>query len=257
MTYSFASSHRIQDGKPEVLRPWNLARSLNPAGGVISTAGDQMRYARFHLGGGTAQDGTRLLKRETLEAMQSEQAPAASFAQKMGIGWRLLWADGVKIVAHGDGTLGQASSFDLVPERQFAITALSNVRDRLFIDEIVTWAFEHFAGIAPPDRVPLDLPADQLEAYTGIYSAHGGHAEIYVKDGELWLQTRPTRGFPTPDVPPPPTPPPARLAFFKEDFVFLPDSPKTRFWSEFIRNDDGSILGFHSGARLMVREKTL
>ncbi len=253
MTYSFAVGHRVHEGKPEVLRPWGLARSANAAGGVVSTVRDQLRYARFHLGDGTAFDGTRILKRETLEEMQSPHAPASSFADAMGISWRLMWLDGIKIAAHGGGTLGQASSFDMVPERGFAITVLSNTKDRLILDEIVLWAFDHFLGIPKPSRVPLAVPADRLERYAGTYTARGSDAEIYVRGGELYLQLRPKGGFPTPDVPPPATPPATRLAFYREDFVYQPDSPLSRFWGEFVRDKDGSILGFHSGARLLMR----
>src|SRR5262245_43778504 len=39
---------------PKVARPWALARVANPMGGIISTVKDQLRYARFHIGDGTA-----------------------------------------------------------------------------------------------------------------------------------------------------------------------------------------------------------
>src|SRR5262245_4082511 len=53
--YNVAASHDVVDDQP-VVRPafWRLWRSLHPTGGLISSARDQLQYARFHLGDGTA-----------------------------------------------------------------------------------------------------------------------------------------------------------------------------------------------------------
>src|SRR5829696_6562351 len=40
-----------------LVTPLNLPRNIDPAGGLWSTTRDQLRYARFHLGDGTAPDG--------------------------------------------------------------------------------------------------------------------------------------------------------------------------------------------------------
>src|SRR5215216_5115302 len=49
--YPIAGSHIVVDGQA-VFAPdlWHFPRSINPAGGLISSARDQLRYARFHLG---------------------------------------------------------------------------------------------------------------------------------------------------------------------------------------------------------------
>ena len=54
--------------------PQFLPRSVDPAGGLWSTAQEQLRYARFHLGDGTA-GGRRLLRQETLRLMQTPRVP--------------------------------------------------------------------------------------------------------------------------------------------------------------------------------------
>jgi hypothetical protein len=188
--------------------------------------------------------------------MQREQSRAASFADHMGISWRLLRHGGAKIVAHGGGTLGQASAFEMVPERNFAMTVLTNTADRRILDEITLWAYEHFLGLPKPERTPLEMPGDVLQSYAGLYRAFGGDAELYVEGGELYVQVHPKGGFPTPDVPPPPTPPPTRIAFYQADFVFMPENPASLWWGEFVRRPDGTILGFHSGARLLLRDES-
>jgi CubicO group peptidase (beta-lactamase class C family) len=57
-----------------LVTPLNLPRNIDPAGGLWSTTRDQLRYARFHLGDGTAPDGTRLLAPHTLGLMRTPQS---------------------------------------------------------------------------------------------------------------------------------------------------------------------------------------
>src|SRR5262249_44546777 len=126
MTRRFAVGHIERDGAPTVARPWPLARCANAAGGLASTATDQLRYARFHLGDGTAHDGARLLSPDSMRLMQSPQGPGGNDVDAVGITWMLRNYAGVRIVRHGGGTLGQLSAFQLVPERDFALTILTN-----------------------------------------------------------------------------------------------------------------------------------
>jgi CubicO group peptidase (beta-lactamase class C family) len=57
--------HQIRDEVPKVVTPWAFPRATTPVGGVVSTVRDLLTYARFHLGDGTAPDGTRLLPPST------------------------------------------------------------------------------------------------------------------------------------------------------------------------------------------------
>jgi CubicO group peptidase (beta-lactamase class C family) len=49
-------------------RSWSRSAS---DGGLFSTARDQIRYARFHLGQAPAEAGTRVLATETLDRMKT------------------------------------------------------------------------------------------------------------------------------------------------------------------------------------------
>ena len=95
MTKAFAVGHGApQDdprGEPVVLAPWALPRSANPAGGLIASVNDMLRYARFHLGDGTA-DGRRVLRAESLRRMQTPLGPGGSVP---GLGEIRLEAVGV------------------------------------------------------------------------------------------------------------------------------------------------------------------
>jgi CubicO group peptidase (beta-lactamase class C family) len=79
--FNVAASHNVVDGKA-VLEPafWPQPRSLAPTGGLISSVRDQLSWARFHLGDGTAPDGTRVLSRQSLEEMRSTPGPAARWS---------------------------------------------------------------------------------------------------------------------------------------------------------------------------------
>ena len=75
-----AASHNVVDGKPVVDTGfWAFPRSCDPTGALMSSVREQLRYARFHLGDGTAPNGSRLLSPQALQAMGSTAASAARF----------------------------------------------------------------------------------------------------------------------------------------------------------------------------------
>src|SRR5690606_40344333 len=62
-----AEPHTMADGAPRFDRSaWYMPRCLNPTGGLISTARDQLRYARFHLGDRSEEHTSELQSRENL-----------------------------------------------------------------------------------------------------------------------------------------------------------------------------------------------
>src|SRR6266567_5472359 len=71
ITYRVAAGHFVFPEGPKVARPWYVPRNVDPIGGIISSARDMLRYARFHLGDGTALDGERLLSAESVRLMRT------------------------------------------------------------------------------------------------------------------------------------------------------------------------------------------
>src|SRR5206468_7100866 len=87
MTYRFVVGHiAIGYDSPQVARPWALARAANAVGGLVSTVGDLLRYARFQLGDGSTPDGTRLLSSDSLRAMQTPRVKADA-GRELGLTW--------------------------------------------------------------------------------------------------------------------------------------------------------------------------
>ncbi|HIE28405.1 TPA: class A beta-lactamase-related serine hydrolase [Candidatus Poribacteria bacterium] len=87
MTHRFAVGHDVSEEYATVARPWPLPRAAYPAGGITCHVKDLLRYARFHLGDGTTEDGTRLLTPESLSLMHTPQAPIWEEHESVGLTW--------------------------------------------------------------------------------------------------------------------------------------------------------------------------
>ena len=258
MTHRFAVGHEnpFEAGQPnpKVARPWPLARTAHPAGGIASTVKDQLRYARFHMGDGTAQDGTRVLRAESLALMQAPYAAAAD-GDQVGVTWFIHDVDGARIVRHGGATNGQLSAFAMVPARRFAITVLTNAqRGGELHQAIVKLALKLFLGVEERDPPPIELPEERLREYAGRYDSALQGCELTIRGGELICQIVPKGGFPTRDTPARPAPPPVRAApCAGERFVAL-DEPYKGVRGEFLRDADGRVAWLRIGGRVHRRE---
>jgi CubicO group peptidase (beta-lactamase class C family) len=268
--FNVAAAHDVVDGQP-VVRPafWRLWRSLHPTGGLISSARDQLQYARFHLGDGTAPDGTRLLSEAALVAMRSNPGPGGTlFVELDGIGvnWMLRpSAEGVRIVEWGGTWAGQLSGFQLVPDRGFAFTMLTNseggdqLRNELFADD---WALQRFAGVSNLPAVPRALSPGELAPYEGRYEGQeindrGAVEEtvIELRGDQGQLHATSTHQLPPP-LPAPTDPAPTvqeyRLAFYRDDYVLVLDATGqpngTR--ANFVRDTDGGMAWLRLHGRL-------
>ena len=168
MTRRFVVGHnRDQDGTLSSARLWRRSRGDNPGGGLASSVADQLGWARFHLGDGRAQGGERLLPAKLLGRMQQPTAAlrASTLGDAIGIGWFLRDLDGVGTVGHGGSANGQFAELLTVPERDFAVVALSNAGpdDGLAFNQVVVRrALQTYLGVI--DRDPEPLPYDRARA---------------------------------------------------------------------------------------------
>ena len=238
----FAVGHRVDEKDGVVVeRPWALARSAHAVGGLCSSARDQMRYARFHLGDGATQNGERLLTAETMAAMQSPGC-AANLDRQMGLSWILKEMGSERIVMHGGATNGQLSAFLMVPARGFALTVLTNADEGdMLNDAVVKWALGHYLGLAEPEAAHLTLDAAALVEYLGTYTARLGALELYLEGQQLMARSIPYGGVPHVDAPPSPAPPPRRVAFHAPDCIIALDPPLINMKAEFLRDAAGHI----------------
>ncbi len=159
ITERFAVGHLVP--QPERRRhgraPVGVAARRECRRGHHRDAADQLAYARFHMGDGTAPDGTRLLSKAGLKACSSPSSHAGARGDDgPDMAPRRRWV-ACAIVRHGGATNGQLSAFEMVPERQFAITVLTNANRGVELHGDVTkWALAHYLGARDeePEAVP-------------------------------------------------------------------------------------------------------
>lgn len=241
----------MEDDRTVIADPWPMPRSANPVGGLVSTIRELLRYARFHLGDGRSEQGEQVLREATLRRMQSHVVDGAD-GQSMGLGWMLSDVDGVRFVTHTGATNGQIAALWLAPDRGAALAVLTNSETGTAFHQAVTaWVREHCLGIKPREPELLDVPAEELAAYTGRFRqvATGGHWELRLEDGALMLHHRPGDMSHFTQTPPPP-PPPMRVGVYARDRLLILDGPYKGFRAEFLRDAGGSVAWLRLGGRV-------
>jgi CubicO group peptidase (beta-lactamase class C family) len=253
ITRRFAVGHITVDGTPRIARPWYLPRGNHPAGGINSSVIDQLKYARFQLGDGSAPNGSRLLSEATMQAMQSPETQAGGAIDWVGLSWLLRDVGGTRLVIHGGATNGQESSFVLVPEKRSAFTMLTNSDSgSQVLSEVEKWFLEHLMGVREPELPVVDLPGDELEVYAGRYESPYGLLDLRLEGGVLVLYLTPKPFLENMD-PEPPAPPPTRLSFYGIDRVVALDGDLKGSRGDFLRDDDGSLTWLRIFSRIARR----
>ena len=254
MTHRFVVGHRVAEQGAQVARPWPLPRSAYPAGGITCHVKDLLLYARFHLGDGTTEDGTKLLRPESLAQMHSPQVTVWG-SEAWGLTWAIDDTFGTRQISHGGGTTGQVSLLLLIPEHDFAIAILTNADPGGFVtDDVSRWALKQYLGLEIPDPTPLESSEEHMASYVGRYSRPFADIELGILGGRLVAQMTYKGSFPTKDLPPPPPPPPMSLALCEKDRLLVMDGPFKNGKAEIVRRSDGSIGWLRASGRIHVRE---
>lgn len=192
MSRRFAAGHALVEGTQKVVRRWGMSGNVGPAGGFSGSARDQLAWARFHLGEGTAADGTQVLTKANLDLMKLPTAvcPGNSLGEAIGVSWLLDSIDGELIVKHGGTTIGQYSAFLTVPSRNFAIISMTNggPGGPMLNKHIVEWALEHFLGMKSTAPEAASLSADELAPYTGQFESISGVMTVTAGEGVLLVE---------------------------------------------------------------------
>ena len=260
MTHSFFLAeellpHRVATGHAEhrgkqIPQPWWGLRSVAPAGGLVSDVVDQLRWAEFNLGDGRAPGGSRLLKRSTMKMMQSPQAKAGGMADSVGISWLLDDAGGTKIVSHGGTTIGQLSTFGMVPSRRLAITTLTNsTSGRSLNRAVVAHVLERYGKVR---RMPPEIPPahrDELARYQGRYVDGFKQVQISLRPAGARLKGTLTALAADEDG----DLPTIRLALTGPDRAVHDGDIYSGLRAEFLRNEAGRLTFLRLGGRLYRR----
>ena len=259
-------------------RPQPARRRLDHRGPAVG-AGPQRQPGRRHLvqrrrpdrlgplpprrraGGGRHRGALREAARTRCRRRRSRR-PGSALGDAIGISWMLRDVDGVRIVGHGGDTIGQHSTFDMVPERQFAITGLTNCgpNGNQLLDELGRWALEAYLGVVDRDPEPVALDAEQLAEYAGTYETVAAIGDVTL-DGQRWVgpqgrdQARDAgqagggrRGATRRRTAVPPRHP-ARTG----DRYIVTDGPAKGMKGYFVRDADGAVESVHVGGRLATK----
>lgn len=264
MTRRFAVGHNPGDGGMlSVARLWRRWRGDNPGGGLVSSVADQFRWARFHLGDGCADSGVRLLPAKLLHQMKEPTVAlrASTLGDAIGICWFLRKVDSVRTVGHGGSANGQFAELLTVPERAFAVVALSNAGPNgiLFNQAVVRWALETYLGVV--DRDPEPLPYDETRAHevVGRYETEAQLLAIRAESAELTLAVgiKPEIRAAA-DTEMPPDYPPAEIGLLPGDGdeYIITDGGLRGQRGFFTRNESGVVVGVDLAGRLFKRTRT-
>jgi CubicO group peptidase (beta-lactamase class C family) len=240
MVRRFAVGHMLREDRLVIARPWNIPHSNNPAGGLTSTVRDQLRYARFHMGDGTAPSGERVLQEATVRLMQTPVVDSGNGSQ-MALTWFIQEVGGVRFVYHGGATFGQMSMLWIAPERRCALTVLTNAeRGGALHGAVTTWVREQFLGVAAPKPEPLDLPEAELAGYAGRYIQPGGGGwSLEVRGNRLMLRNVPGNELAKVLETKPQEAPPVAAALIGPGRLMVLEGPRTGAQGEFLTTSDG------------------
>jgi CubicO group peptidase (beta-lactamase class C family) len=252
LTFRFAVGHVVIEDAARVQRPWELPRSVNPAGGITCHVQDLLRYAHFYMGDGTLEDGTLLLSQASMQLMQTPQFPINDHDGDIGLAWWVKEVGGIKFIEHGGTTSGQNAELVIAPQKQFALVMFANGdHGGLVIREAVKLALKEFFDVEEPEPTILDATPEQLQEYVGLYTRPAMDFAVTLQDGSLFVQilTKIDLG----EEERPPDPPPFKLALCGVDQVIITEGIYKDIRSEFLRKDDGSLGWLRLGYRIDKR----
>jgi CubicO group peptidase (beta-lactamase class C family) len=176
-----AVGHVTHDGKQTVAPVWGIPRSAGPAGSIVSTVADVLKFARMHLDG-----GREVLSAASAAAMAEHQVELPDkhlLGDSWGLGWERDGWDGHRVIGHDGNTIGQAAFLRILPEKRLAVALLTNGGNgaKLY-EELFREIFAELADVPVPH--PLSPPATPVDIdpapYVGVYERASIRQEVSV-----------------------------------------------------------------------------
>jgi CubicO group peptidase (beta-lactamase class C family) len=253
ITKRTAIGHKQSEaGQTEVIPVWRMPRCDHADGGLISSARDQMRYARFQMGqlGDVPIDTASRLEMQT---------PHISEVGNVSIG--LCWFiqdrvsnDGrtLREIRHGGNVTGFQSHFWFMPEENFAYTIMTNAETGTALNTQVTnWVLEHMLGVVSKPPEAIAATSAQLDAFAGWYAVATGQPDegIEIARANDTLSVRvhvPSFNIVLPAVP---------LAVVSETVCVPLEGPLANAVLDFVP-ENGVFKYLRAGGRIATRSET-
>lgn len=195
LRFATAMGHATQDdGTCLPAEAWGLPRSVSPAGAIVASAADVLAFARLHLTGGLAADGTRLLSEASAAAMTKHEADipdAGGVYDSWGLGWARLGWNGHRLFGHDGNIGGQAAYLRLLPSHGIAVTLLTNGgRAHALYEDVYREIFAELAAVEmPPPTAGPERPVDvETARFVGDYERIGTRTQITDRDATLRMK---------------------------------------------------------------------
>jgi len=254
----FAAGHTTRDGRTTLQRPFSPSTSVT-AGGVGLCITDLLAYARFHMGDGTAANGERVLKRESLNEMRTIQAHKQGTDDDIGLAWHIRQVGPVRTFGHGGTLGGHILLLEIVPERNFAIAILTNANTGWrVIQDVEREALKSYLGAAYAlnqaiahrglvetlPSVKLLDPQPDPASYLGTYARPNNSYVVRADGGKLFVQDRPNNGGTGTEWP---------VAFYGPDRVVVGDGADRGQSIEFVRDDANRVTWIRVVGRVALR----
>ncbi|HUG13455.1 MAG TPA: serine hydrolase [Thermomicrobiales bacterium] len=230
-----------------VAREFWLHRAVGPAGGIHAPVADVLEFDRFHLG----LSGAQVISEDSRLAMQTTQRRAANFSDEWGLGWRIQYIDGTKVLNHSGGTNGFITKNMIEPEKGVAWAIFTNsLYGGAAIRPIERWLLEHVAGLADRDPDLISMSGDDLARFAGRYTNPLSEITVAEHDGGLRVQsssisisTNEMVAYPPVDFKP------------VSDRIFMATEGREEgMLCDFILHEDGSVRFIRYESRLAFRE---
>jgi CubicO group peptidase (beta-lactamase class C family) len=197
--------------------PLDFLEDFSAAGATAASVDDMSRWLLTLLNEGETLTDKRLFKEESLHDMwqlttplpvSADAAEQGTYFRGYGLGWFVKDYYGVKHVSHSGGILGMLSFTTVIPEKEFAITVMSNQQAFGALTAIVQESLEEVLDVPDQDWVAKESkkyhefiqkktdfkveavddpqPSLALSKYAGTYTdAWYGDVVISEQDGAL------------------------------------------------------------------------
>ncbi|RVT40267.1 serine hydrolase [Sphingobium algorifonticola] len=148
-----------------------IGQNLAPAGAIVSSVDDMLRWVRVQLRAGDVGDGTHLWSAPRAREMwavvmpipvpvrEGSLADAAPRFAGYALGWSVQDYGGERVVLHAGGTMGHTSLIVLLPDRDVGFVLLQNSVEIGLLRALQYVLLDHYIG-----RPAADWPQRMAEA---------------------------------------------------------------------------------------------
>jgi CubicO group peptidase (beta-lactamase class C family) len=159
-----AVTHARVDGTVRPIAPFD-SDSVNPAGGINSSAEDMAKWMMVLLSGGRLADGSRLFSADTARQLTQlvtpipagdppeELAPQRASFNGYALGLGVRDYRGHKVLLHTGGLPGYVSRVAMIPDIGAGVAVLTNQESSGGFDAIAFHVLDHFLGAAAFDWI--------------------------------------------------------------------------------------------------------